>query len=260
MTSDEVFPNPLVKEVVFQIRFPNLFFLADRIGDFQVKVMKEFPKSELLLRRHFLLTDEGDTDKLERMVGELKDQEAVNRVWQFESEQGVRLDITSNSLALVSKSHKSYRLGEERPFRDVVAFVTSCFFDVTQVPIIKRIGLRYIDECPVPENNSERFAEYYTTVFPLERFPLENATAMDYKVIIDRGPHKLRYVESLRGQGENRSLILDFDAWAEDIQPSATIETTDTLHEIIWNEFEATIREPVREYMRTPSENAHVPQ
>jgi len=257
MSSGEVFPNPLVKQVIFAIRFPNLFFLGDRIGEFQIKVMKEFPKSELLLRRPFLVTDEADKEKLERMVSGLKEEEAVNRVWQFESERGVKLEVTSNLLALVSTSHKSYSHGQEGCFRDVVDSVTRHFYTLTQLPVVNRIGLRYIDECPVLDSSSEGFRAHYATVFPVDRFPLEASVDMHYRVVVKRDPHKLRYVESLQGEGNKRNLILDFDAWSESIEPSATIEVTDQLHDIIWDEFKRTIKEPIWEYMRRPAEESH---
>jgi uncharacterized protein (TIGR04255 family) len=225
MSSGEVFPNPLVKEVIFAIRFPNLFFLGDRIGDFQVRVMKEFPKSGLLLRRPFLVTEEADAEKLGQMVSDLKEKEPVNRVWQFESERGVKLELSSNSLALASASHKSYRHGQEGCFREVIESVTRHFYALTQLPVVNRIGLRYIDECPVFKNSSEGFREYYSTVFPLDRFPLEESLAMVYRVDVRRQSHKLRYVESLQGEGESRKLTLDFDAWSEKIEPSATIRS-----------------------------------
>jgi hypothetical protein len=51
----EVFPNPTVKQVVFQVKFPNLFYLENKIGDFQMKIMKDYPKSELQYRRSAFL-------------------------------------------------------------------------------------------------------------------------------------------------------------------------------------------------------------
>jgi uncharacterized protein (TIGR04255 family) len=254
MSSAEVFPNPLVKQVIFAIRFPNLFFLADRIGEFQIKVMKQFPKSSLLLRRPVVLTDEADTEKLEQMVTSLREKEAGNRVWQFESERGVKLEVTSNLLALISTSHKSYRHGQEACFREVVDSVTGQFYALTQLPVVNRIGLRYIDECPLLKDTSEGFREHYSTVFPLDRFPLEECAVMEYRVDVRRNIHNLRYVESLQGEGKNRKLILDFDAWSENIEPSSTMEVTDQLHDIIWDEFNRTIKDPIREYMRKPAE------
>ena len=49
MVIDEVFPNPTVKQVAFEIRFPNLFYIEDKISDLQFKVMNKFPESELIL-------------------------------------------------------------------------------------------------------------------------------------------------------------------------------------------------------------------
>ena len=50
MKLDKIFPNPLVEKVIFQIRFPNLFFIQDRIGTLQSKIMEKFPDSELIIK------------------------------------------------------------------------------------------------------------------------------------------------------------------------------------------------------------------
>ena len=55
MAIDEVFQNPTVKQVIFQIRFPNLFYMESRIGDYQLKIMNDFPESSLLHRRGVLI-------------------------------------------------------------------------------------------------------------------------------------------------------------------------------------------------------------
>ena len=33
MPIHEVFPSPTVKQVIFQVRFPNLFYLESRMGE-----------------------------------------------------------------------------------------------------------------------------------------------------------------------------------------------------------------------------------
>ena len=55
MPDHEVYPNPVAKNVNFEVRFPNLFFIEGRIGDFQVRGMKDFPQSELIHRRGFIM-------------------------------------------------------------------------------------------------------------------------------------------------------------------------------------------------------------
>lgn len=38
MPINEVFVNPTVKQVIFQVKFPNLFFIESKIGDIQLKI------------------------------------------------------------------------------------------------------------------------------------------------------------------------------------------------------------------------------
>ncbi|MHB1038558.1 MAG: TIGR04255 family protein, partial [Pirellulales bacterium] len=160
MAFEEVFPNPLVRTVAFQITFPNLFFLESRIGDFQIKIMKQFPASQLLIQRDMLIMI-GDIENRNKLSEEITPPQEARRIWRFLSEQGVRLDVTLDSLTLLSETHKSYNLGEGPRFRDTIDFVCRSFVAVTQLPIIKRVGLRYIDRCPVPTGSNEAFLEYY---------------------------------------------------------------------------------------------------
>ena len=255
MDHKEVFPNPLVKQVIFQIRFPNLFYLADLIGGFQVKIMKEFPDSQMLLRRQIVITDEPNKEKCEQMI-ESAGNNAGTPIWCFSSDRGIQLELTSSSLSLVSNSHKSYNQGDQ-PFRGVIESTLKPFIDSTNIPIIKRIGLRYIDEGPIPENKSDLFKTYYNTAFPLGRFPIENASEMTYAAVAERGRHKLRFVEALQGMGTNRKLILDFDAWTENAEPTAILAITDELHEMLWTEFRTCIKDPVLTYMRKPLKEEH---
>ena len=48
----EIYPNPTVKRVIFQARFPNLFYLESKIGDLQllVKVRTSFFNNPYLAR------------------------------------------------------------------------------------------------------------------------------------------------------------------------------------------------------------------
>ncbi len=137
-----IFPNPLVKTVIFQIKFPNLFYMADHIGAFQVKVMKEFPESKLLYRQQIMILSGVEQEKsAQRAEAEGSKDESPMPIWQFQSPQGVRLDVCSDSLSLVSEKHKSYNLGDQ-PFRDAIQSACKHFFALTNIPVLKRVGLR----------------------------------------------------------------------------------------------------------------------
>ena len=249
MSISEVFPNPTAKEVIFQIRFPNLFYMENKIGELQLKIMKEFPQSTLLFRRQILFADIGPEVKLEDIPSD-SDRETGKKIWQFKSDKNFKLNVLNDSLDITSEYHKTYNLEGGDKFRDIIKFVLDHFFSVTSIPIINRIGLRYIDECPIPSKDNSAFKSYYKSSFPLDRFNLADASEMDFKTVVRNGDYHLRYIESLQKINDEYKLILDFDGFAENITSEDCLTITDDLHTIILEEYERTIKEPVYKYMR----------
>ena len=253
MVIEEIFPNPTVKQVIFQIKFPNLFYIETKIGDIQMKIMSEFPRSSLLFRKQILFANVGPESKATDIQKDL-DVEDGNKIWQFESDKKFQLNISSNSLDITSQYHKTYDLDGADKFKDIIEFVLKNFFEIISVPIIVRIGLRYIDECPIPSKDNSMFRSYYNSVFPLERFNLADVDEIDFKTVIKKDQYSLRYAESLQKIGDQYKLILDFDGFALNISAEDCISVTDDLHKIISKEYVKTIREPVYEHMRSVKE------
>jgi uncharacterized protein (TIGR04255 family) len=252
MVIDEIYPNPTVKKVIFEIRFPSLFSLENRMGDIQEKIMKEFPDSKLLLRSGFIVADVGSDQKIEIPPEDL-DKNAARKIWQFRSKNNTILNIQSGSLDLVSVSHKTYDLGEDndKKFRCAIKYAVDAFLDVFKLATINRIGLRYIDHCPLPTKRNSTLKRMYNTSFPLNRFDIADAGDMVFQAVLKQDKYNLRYVEALRQvEGEDK-LILDFDGFALDVQNVADYLTiTDELHTIILDAYHETIKEPVYKYMR----------
>jgi len=249
MVIKEVFPNPTVKQVIFQIRFPNLFFIENKVGDLQLRIMKEFPKSSMLFRRQFVIVDVGPRQKLED-IPIRSDEEYGKKIWLFESDKRYKLSVLSDSLDITSEYHKTYNLGESDRFRDIIKFTVDNFLEVVSIPTITRIGLRYVDECPLPSKNNETFKSYYDSVFPIDRFSIADANEMFFRTTVKKGDFQLTYMESLQKPKDEYKLILDFDGFMTNIPSEKYLEVTDKLHEIISDEYERTIKEPVYEYMR----------
>lgn len=250
MAITEVFPNPTVRNVIFQIIFPNLFYMEQKIGEIQLKIMPEFPESLLLQRQQILLADLGPNVKLQDLP-EKPGMEAGNRIWQFKSPKGYDLNIMANSLDINSQVHKTYQNpAASVRFRDLIEYVLQHFFTVISVPLVQRVGLRYIDECPIPTKDTKTFLEYYNSTFPTSRFPIEQAEEMEFKAVVRMADYSLRYSEALRRDGPKYSLLLDFDGFALNVEPGKVLETTDKLHTSIVAEFEKTIKEPLVNFMR----------
>jgi uncharacterized protein (TIGR04255 family) len=249
MPDHEIFPSPVVKQVALEVRFPNLFFIESKIGDFQVRVMKDFPLSELILRRNVMfITGGGNLPE----GAKPPEDSATDKIWQFRSESGTTLQISSSNLVLISSKHHSYHHGGENSFRGVINRVITHFFDMVKIPVALRIGLRYINECPIFERSTKRFNECYDSILPLNRFKLEQVANADCIVVVNAEHGQMRHIESLRLAEKNDHLVLDLDAWLENIPAEKVMESADELHEIIAAEFRVTIKEPILEFMRKP--------
>lgn len=260
MTINEIFPNPTVKHVIFQIRYPNLFYIENKIGDFQMKIMEEFPESKLVHRRHVVFADSGLKGKLKELPPEFD--QGTKKIWQFSSEKKVQLNVVGDSLDINSQFHKTYNIGDENKFRDVIKSVMDSFLEITSIPTLNSIGLRYIDECPLPEMENEKFCEYYNSTLPIDRFNLNKVKAMESLTVTEKNSYTFRYMESIRPIDEKKpineikpmndqfKLLLDFDCFTHKIKSQDYLTVTDDLHKMISEEYEKTIKEPVYEYMR----------
>lgn len=250
MTQNEIFPNPTVKQVIFAIQFPNLFFIESKIGELQMKIMNNFPESALIFQRSLMLAV-GDEDKIDDFRQKIPQDQGV-KVWKFENPSlGYQLTISSNSLGLVSSFHKTYNSQQSsNRFRDIISMVLSPFFELTNLPTINRVGLRYIDECPFGEKTNDSFLAHFSSCIATNRFSLEDSVEHQNIAVVKRGEYFLRYAEIYNSNTNPTLLTLDFDGFANDVPSATCLDVTDKLHELIAEEYKATIKEPVYAYMR----------
>ena len=254
MPITEIFPNPTVKQVIFQIRFPNLFYIESKIGDLQVEIMNTFPESSLSFQQPLVIANLGPNAKIED-ISEKLGSDQIKKIWSFSSPKNYALNILSDSLDITSQFHKTYNNeSSENKFRDVIELVLEKFFGIMKLPVITRVGLRYVDECPLPSKDTATYLSYYNTAFNIEKYPLEDATEMDFKTVISKGTNSIRYVESLQKKGENYVAVLDFDAFSKNVKPIECLQVTDELHTIVIEEFSRTIKAPVYDFMRRRQE------
>ncbi len=257
MPDNEVFPNPTVKQVIFQVRFPSLFAIEQKVGEFQLQILSSFPKSTLVFRTKVVMVD-SDVESADASVAQAlasSDPERnTYKQWQFMSEdEKIRIELRTESVTVVSDRHKTYNSGDGERFRDTIAEVVKAF--LTAVPHVQkftRIGLRYIDNCRVPSLDPEVFRAWYATVFPLERFDLRVSDALQLRAQVKRENHLLLFAETFKREdkGGAPSLTLDFDGSAKDVEVARWLTTTDELHQLIWEEYQSCIKEPVYDHMR----------
>jgi len=256
----KIYKNPTVKTVIFQIRFSNLFIIENKIGDIQTEIMSKFPESSLTFRRELLFAHIGPQSKLEEIP--IRENE-TNKIWVFKSDNyDYTLNVLTNALDITSHHHKSYyENGEynEEGFRDIIEFTMSKFLSIIPLKKIKRIGLRYIDECPILKEKLENgrpfklkndeFSSWYNTSLPLNRFNLEDLGAMKFEADLKREDFNLIYRERLGLIDNEYKMSLDFDGYKKDIEAMKYLDILDNLHELIHEEWNKTIKEPVKNWM-----------
>ena len=252
MPIDEIFPRPLVKEVIFQVRYPNLFFIDNKIGEFQLSILKSFPDSALLLRKDFVFAQQVPGRLQTGKEGRLPEPDITHTIWQFKSPDGASLLVSRDNFSISSEQHKTYSHGDTNRFRDVIKLVCDAFFKLITIPFATRVGLRYMNHCPVGERTNEQFRELYSSALPLDRFPLENMSEFDFSTVVKKENGNLRYREQFPIAEDKNKLLLDLDAWAEKVEPDNILSVADNLHSIISTEFESFAKQPLLDYMRSP--------
>jgi uncharacterized protein (TIGR04255 family) len=212
--------------------------------------MKKFPESSLLFRRQFMIADLSPDQTFDDIVNKQTNEQGA-RIYQFISPLGYKMNITNNSLDITSHYHKTYNNTQSNNrFRDIIVFVLEPFIELTKIPLINRIGLRYIDECPLNEKNNSHLTSNYNTVFPIDRFNLNDMIDSTYSTLVKRGENYMRYKETFQEKDMKLNYTLDFDAFRTNINSENYLSVTDNLHELILAEYEKSITESVIEYMR----------
>lgn len=248
MAITEVFPNPAVKQVIFQIRYPNLFFLEDKIGDFQLEIMNDFPRSELINRTELFFATTGPDSNSDQIEKDNR-KKGGTKIWNFTNDKGVTLNVTTNSLDISSLTHKTYNNeGSDYKFRDIIKKIVDSFLKVTKIPTIFRIGLRYIDEIPIENGTNEEYNRYVNSAFNTGRFGINDASLIQYVIKTKINDIEFNFKEQFINS-DNKIIIFDFDGFKTNIDSSFYLTVADDIHTLISSEFEKTIKKPIIEYM-----------
>ena len=246
MAITKIYKNPTVKQVIFQIQFPNLFFLESKIPEIQLDIISVFPQSALLVKSPIAIAIGNNPFPQQ----ELENDAIAQKVWEFRNANGYELSVSTNSLSISSKLHKTYNNeGGDHRFREIIEFVLDIFGKHIKFPVISRLGLRYIDECPLPEKTTAKYSEYFNSALNLSKNPIENTNEVHLFLVKDVEDCKIIYQEHYMPQESPDVVVLDFDGYKQNVIFSECLAATDKLHCIISDEYERTINEPILKFM-----------
>lgn len=126
---NEVFKKNFLTSVACEIRFTPLLIIKEKIGEFQKKIRKDFPKHE----KGFSIPKDFEFDE-----------------WVFISEDGRnKLRIFTDRISIITTLYNDFN-----PFQTMVDDILRKFFESFQdIDALNRVGLRYTNDISIDSDN-----------------------------------------------------------------------------------------------------------
>jgi len=244
---DEIFQSAPLEEVAYEVRFPGLFHIYQAIGEFQLEIMDDFPRPSQFDQVGFAIENLGSgVPKLSTETSE-----KPRTCWQFKSESGrTKVRVKVDSLAIISNEYKSYDNPGNIMFKDIIIKIVSKFLEKIPIKKFSRIGLRYIDHCPLDDKTNSYFMKYYIPTFDLNKYRIEDSIKSHFVMVTQRDDYNLVFQSGIDKINEKYKYVMDFDGSALNIDSSKYSSITDDLHKMLRKEFNSCITEEFKQYMR----------
>ncbi len=240
LNHQEVFRQSPLSQVIFEARFPILFSIPQKIGDFQLSVMDAFDKSKELKTQDIKLSP----DEKPEFVGS-------DIVWEFSHrDRDLTIRLFRNKIVVFSKAYKRYDSKKQKSFRPNIQYAVEKFLHLFQIRIFSRIGLRYINKCEIEDLSNDWFKKFFKQTFDIDKYPWENILEQRVILRFKKDSQKLLFQSGLIEEEGIKKYLLDFDAYQENCEVRQYLEITDTLHEIILTEFHSLITDEYRNKLR----------
>jgi len=195
---DEIFPANPIREVDFEIRFTPRLRVQAEMWRFQEELVSEYPEVGL------------ETALLPNA--------ATVSVTVFQGLSKARvIKVSPQSMALAFSSYDNFE-----QFKEEVLRRGSKFCEIFEVSSLTRVGLRYVNEIPLPTQQSDSMVEYVRPFVDFDRISLSAVQQFALQVVARAGDHMVQ-VRTAMLAGPVRTYILDIDAYTENVKPSTEI-------------------------------------
>jgi len=223
---NEVFPANPIREVDFEIRFTPRLRVQAEMWRFQESLVAEYPEVGL----ESALLPNGSTLSVTVFQNQLK-----ARV----------IKVSPQNMALAFSTYNRFE-----DFKEEVLKRSANFCATFGVASLTRIGLRYVNEIPLPTQQSNSMATYVRAIVDLDRFPLDSIQQFALQVSAKQDDHMI-LLRTAMLTGPIRTYILDIDAYTETEKPTADIGTLlDRFHDTLQKVFLDHVTEEYKKVMR----------
>lgn len=226
---EEIFPANPIREVDFEIRFTPRLRIQAEMWRFQEDLVSEYPEVGL----ETALLPNG----------------ATVSVTVFQSQMKARvIKVSPQSMALAFSSYENF---EE--FKEEIIKRSARFCEIFQVSDLTRIGLRYVNEIPLPTQQPESMVAYVRPLVDFTRISLQAVQQFALQLVAKAGDHMVQ-VRTAMLAGPVRTYILDIDAYTEAIKPSTQIGSLlDRFHDTAQRVFLDHVTDQYKQVMKGSS-------
>jgi len=222
----EVFPANPIREVDFEIRFAPRLRVQAEMWRFQESVVTEY--ADVALESAIL--PNGTT------LG----------VTVFQNQAKARLiKVSPQNMALAFSAYANF---EE--FKDEVLKRSDEFCKIFGVTSLTRVGLRYVNEIPLPTQQSGSMTRYVRPLVAFDRIPLDTVQQFALQMSATAGNHMV-LVRTAMLVGPIRTYILDIDAYTEIVKQASEIGALlDQFHDTAQRFFLDHVTDEYKQVMR----------
>lgn len=235
-----VYKKSFLSDVVFKINFPALLTLLDESPKkFQEAVIEDFPILEPLQQLEF---------KIENKLMDVASKKASRTIWKFKNKDNSEsIELEYESLAIICKKYTDYS-----SFKTRVSKVLKIFFNLYPQIVIKRLGVRYINQIKLQEreffnwkkylnNNLIMNLDFITKKEQIKRAinTFEISCDEDTTLIFRYGI----FNETYPGRVTKKEFVLDYDCYtAVELESEQAVKKMDDFHKIIKTYFDKSIK------------------
>jgi uncharacterized protein (TIGR04255 family) len=223
---EEVFPANPIREVDFEIRFTPRLRIQAEMWRFQERIMTEYPDAGL--------------------ESAILPNAATLSVTVFQNQAKARLiKVSPQNMALAFSAYANF---EE--FKEEVLRRSGEFCEIFGVTSLTRVGLRYVNEIPLPTQEAESMSKYVRPLVAFERIPLETVQQFALQISATAHDHMV-LLRTAMIAGPIRTYILDIDAYTELVKPASEINSLlDQFHETAQRVFLDHVTTEYKQIMR----------
>ncbi len=223
---EEVFPANPIREVDFEIRFTPGLRVQPEMWRFQKNLGAEYPDVGL----ESALLPSGGTLNVTVFQNLLK-----ARV----------IKVSPQNMALAFSAYVNFEDFKEEALRRSVSFC-----ETFEIASLTRVGLRYVNEIPLPNQQPELMTAYVRPIVDFSRFPLDSVQQFALQVAARQDDHMVLVRTALLAR-PMRTYILDIDAYTETEQPTSEISALlDRFHDTVQRVFLDHVTDEYKQVMR----------